>query len=286
VSKGAVSQVIQRAIGDAAFRRQLHGDPKKALAGFDLTTDERSAITSGDPGRLTALGVDQRMSKAFNLSGISAVSKSAVSPELTGAGASAFIDEGTGSRGTSAITTGEASASAANLRRIEGDLNVSAAREAEDVSGDFNAFDPGIVSNTTSAVRDAAQSANAMNLRRIEGDLNTASTSTEGTSALNTGASAFEGGLTSTTSAVTPGIETVNIPGIGLVPANEVEAYVAGGGSAANNATAFEPVDVSGDFNQLDPGMISGDSAARATDTTQIITQDGGSGLRPNELVE
>ncbi len=174
MSKGTVNQVIQRAIGDAAFRRQLQSDPKKALAGFDLTSDERSAITSGDPGKLTALGVDQRMSKAFNLSGISAASASAVSPDLTGAGASAFIDEGGAAGRASAIDTGGASANATNLRRIEGDLNVSAAREAGDVSGDFNAFDPGIVSNATSAARDAAQSANATNLRRIEGDLNVA----------------------------------------------------------------------------------------------------------------
>jgi hypothetical protein len=174
MSKGAVSQVIQRAIGDAAFRRQLQGDPKKALAGFDLTTDERSAITSGDPGRLTALGVDQRMSKAFNLSGISAASKSAVSPDLTGAGASAFVDEGgSAGRTTSAIDTGGASANTANLRRIEGDLNVSAAREAQDVSGDFSAFDPGIVSNTASAIREeSALNVGAARPVDVSGDFN------------------------------------------------------------------------------------------------------------------
>jgi hypothetical protein len=250
MSKGTVNQVIQRAIGDAAFRRQLQSDPKKALAGFDLTADERSAITSGDPGKLTALGVDQRMSKAFNLSGISAASASAVSPDLSAASAKALIDEGgAAGRATSAIETGGASANTANLRRIEGDLNVSAAREAEDVSGDFNRFDPGIVTNATSAAREGAQSANAMNLRRIEGDLNVGSATTGGTSALNTGGSAYEGTDTKT-----------------------------------SEATAFEPADVSGDFNQLDPGIVSGeDTAARDAD----VAKDAGShGLRPNEPTE
>lgn len=152
MSKGTVNQVIQRAIGDAAFRRQLQNDPKKALAGFDLTADERSAITSGDPGKLTALGVDQRMSKAFNLSGISAASASAVSPDLTGAGAAAFVDEGTVGRGTSAIGTGEAGARtmAADGTSIDAGLT-SAVKQPVDASGDLNAFDPGIVSNATRA---------------------------------------------------------------------------------------------------------------------------------------
>jgi hypothetical protein len=249
VSKGAVSQVIQRAIGDAAFRRQLQGDPKKALAGFDLTTDERSAISSGDPGRLTALGVDQRMSKAFNLSGISAASKSAVSPDLSGASASSFIDEG-GARGraTSPIDTGGASANTANLRRIEGDLNVSAAREAEDVSGDFNAFDPGIVSNTASAVRDGAQSANAMNLRRIEGDLNVAAAR-----------------------------QPVDVSG-------DFNRLDPGTLTKTSEATALEPGGAGLDLGMIDPGYVSGgDTAAHATD----VAKDAGTyGLRPNEITE
>lgn len=248
MSKGAVSQVIQRAIGDAAFRRQLQGDPKKALAGSDLTADERSAITSGDPGRLTALGVDQRMSKAFNLSGISAASKSAVSPDLSGASASAFVDEGGAAGRASAIDTGGASANTSNLRRIEGDLNVSAAREAQDVSGDFSAFDPGIVSNTTSAVRDGAQSANTMNLRRIEGDLNVA-------------AARQPVDVSGDFNRLDPGIETTT-----------------------SEATAFEPGASGLDLGMIDPGYVSGgDTAALTTD----VAKDAGSyTLRPNETTE
>ena len=61
--------VIQRAISDGAFRRQLQSDPAAALRGFNLTPDEIAAIRSGDSSKLMSLGVDQRMSKAFTVSG-------------------------------------------------------------------------------------------------------------------------------------------------------------------------------------------------------------------------
>ena len=103
MSKQSVNQVIQRAIGDAAFRRQLQRDASSALAGLDLSADERAAITSGDPTRLTALGVDQRMSKAFGLGGLSDVSKVVVG-DTSSAGSAAFIDEG-GAAGTGALVS-------------------------------------------------------------------------------------------------------------------------------------------------------------------------------------
>jgi hypothetical protein len=61
--------VIQRAISDGAFRRQLQSDPAAALRGFNLTPDEVAAIRSGDSSKLMSLGVDQRMSKAFTVGG-------------------------------------------------------------------------------------------------------------------------------------------------------------------------------------------------------------------------
>src|SRR6185369_15157792 len=61
--------VIQRAISDGAFRRQLQSDPAAALRGFNLTADEIAAIRSGDSSKLMSLGVDQRMSKAFSVGG-------------------------------------------------------------------------------------------------------------------------------------------------------------------------------------------------------------------------
>ncbi len=62
MTKEAVTKVVQRAISDGAFRRQLSTDPTKALRGFDLSPAETAAIRSGDSGRLTAFGVDLRMS--------------------------------------------------------------------------------------------------------------------------------------------------------------------------------------------------------------------------------
>jgi hypothetical protein len=61
--------VIQRAISDGAFRRQLQSDPAAALRGFNLTSDEIAAIRSGDSSKLMSLGVDQRMSKVFTVGG-------------------------------------------------------------------------------------------------------------------------------------------------------------------------------------------------------------------------
>lgn len=69
MSKDGLTRVVQRAISDGAFRRQLSTDPTGALRGFDLTAGEVSAIRSGDAARLASLGIDQRMSKVFTLGG-------------------------------------------------------------------------------------------------------------------------------------------------------------------------------------------------------------------------
>ena len=76
MSKGNLGQVVKRAISDAAFRRQLQSDPEGALKGFDLSSDERAALRSGDASKLTSLGIDQRMSKTFVMGeGAASVSK-------------------------------------------------------------------------------------------------------------------------------------------------------------------------------------------------------------------
>src|SRR5687767_8472942 len=75
MSKGTLGQVVKRAISDAGFRRQLQSDPEGALKGFDLTSDERAALRTGDASKLTSLGIDQRMSKAFAMGEAAAVSK-------------------------------------------------------------------------------------------------------------------------------------------------------------------------------------------------------------------
>ena len=89
--------VIQRAISDGAFRRQLQSDPTAALRGFDLTSDEVAAIRGGDPTKLSALGVDQRLSKTFALGdALSSVSRSSTVSDLNTSGSSSAIDGGSG----------------------------------------------------------------------------------------------------------------------------------------------------------------------------------------------
>ena len=82
MSKEAITKVVQRAISDAGFRRQLSTDPTGALRGFDLSADEAAALRAGDAGRLSALGVDQRMSKAFALGGAAAAATRPGSTDL------------------------------------------------------------------------------------------------------------------------------------------------------------------------------------------------------------
>ena len=98
MSREALAKVVQRAISDAGFRRQLSSDPAGALRGFDLTADEMSAVRAGDAGRLSTLGIDQRMSKAFALGGAVAATRMAQS-DLS-AGNAAMIDDGSSASGT------------------------------------------------------------------------------------------------------------------------------------------------------------------------------------------
>ena len=101
MSKEALTKVVQRAISDASFRRQLSSDTTGALRGFDLTPDEVSALRAGDAGRLSTLGVDQRMSKSFALGGMAAATRMAQS-DLT-ASAPTAIDDGASGVGRTII---------------------------------------------------------------------------------------------------------------------------------------------------------------------------------------
>lgn len=61
----ALNQVIERASTDEAFRARLQSDPTGALAGYDLTPDERAAVLS-DPGRIGEMELDARVTKVDN----------------------------------------------------------------------------------------------------------------------------------------------------------------------------------------------------------------------------
>jgi hypothetical protein len=144
MSKDALAKVVQRAISDAAFRRQLNSDPTGALRGFDLSTDELSALRTGDAGRLSTLGIDQRMSKAFAIGGALASTRMSQS-DLTPGGGPAMVDDMSGAGGRTVIPAdptragGSAdvdggSASGTNTVRV-GDDYKFAGRQAPDGSG-------------------------------------------------------------------------------------------------------------------------------------------------------
>ena len=104
MSKEALAKVVQRSISDAAFRRQLATDPSGALRGYDLSGDEKSALRSGDPGRLSAFGVEQReaLAKLPFFKGLDATELDRIVPRLVAvkvaAGAAVFHEGDPGDR--------------------------------------------------------------------------------------------------------------------------------------------------------------------------------------------
>lgn len=175
MSKEALAKVVQRAISDGAFRRQLSSNPGAALQGFDLSSDEFAAIKSGDSGRLSALGVDLRMSKAFTLSSDhatgDAVAKS-VSNDLGASYTGAVTTGGQGSAGSSALISGDASDNDAMISSGDGLGREGAIIGGEPAhalgatySGDDTAFDPGLTGNDSAfnAALTGGEGANASN---------------------------------------------------------------------------------------------------------------------------
>ncbi len=67
MSAESVQQIIGRAIGDGAFRELLFSNPDQALAGFDLTAEETSALKGLKREEFDAAASDleQRISKTF-----------------------------------------------------------------------------------------------------------------------------------------------------------------------------------------------------------------------------
>ena len=66
MSRDTMAKVIERASTDTGFRAQLQANPESALAGYDLTADERAAVLTSDAGRASDIGVDTRASKLDN----------------------------------------------------------------------------------------------------------------------------------------------------------------------------------------------------------------------------
>lgn len=58
MSTFAVNYLCRELLRDHAFRAAMKADPAKALAGLDLTDDERRALLAGDVGALYRMGVN------------------------------------------------------------------------------------------------------------------------------------------------------------------------------------------------------------------------------------
>ncbi|HEX3938924.1 MAG TPA: hypothetical protein VHX43_15575 [Xanthobacteraceae bacterium] len=54
----AVNFLCREVLRDHAFRAAMKADPAKALAGLDLTDEERRALLAGDVGTLFRMGVN------------------------------------------------------------------------------------------------------------------------------------------------------------------------------------------------------------------------------------
>jgi hypothetical protein len=54
----ALNFLFRETLRDHAFRAQMKSDPAAAIAGFDLTDEERKALLSADIGRLYDMGVN------------------------------------------------------------------------------------------------------------------------------------------------------------------------------------------------------------------------------------
>jgi hypothetical protein len=64
MSKAGLDALVQKAMADESFRRKIKENPEAALAGYDLTAEEKAAIKSGNAAKLRELGVDERITKS------------------------------------------------------------------------------------------------------------------------------------------------------------------------------------------------------------------------------
>ena len=54
MSKQAIEAILGRSVLDDSYRHQFFADPNRALAGYDLTKEERAALLSVDAETLDA----------------------------------------------------------------------------------------------------------------------------------------------------------------------------------------------------------------------------------------
>ncbi len=211
MSKEALAKVVQRAISDGAFRRQLSTDPTGALRGYDLSGDEKAAIRSGDAGRLSTLGVDQRMSKAFSLAG-DAVSATRLSPsDISAAATGVSSGDDAAQNAVQRFELGGAGA-ASNAIATGGSADTDALVGGDDSSMNavqrFELGGAGAAGNAIATGNDAAPGDNVLDPGSV-----------------TTGHNAFDGGSTADGNALDPG----------AVDPTRIADDMAGGGGGGRN---------------------------------------------------
>jgi hypothetical protein len=172
VSKN-LDKVIQRAISDAAFRRQLQANPQAALRGFKLTDDEVAALRSGDAGKLGSLGIDQRMSKAFVAFGAMGQASRSAGDAVLSVGGTRIADTGGANIGSADVAGGT------NVRSadVAGGTNVrNADLDPGNASGSRSFGDPNLSGQAPSsdAIEDQSHAFSASRSADLEGTVRSA----------------------------------------------------------------------------------------------------------------
>jgi len=255
MSKEALAKVVQRAISDGAFRRQLSSDPGTALRGFDLTADESAAIRSGDSGRLSSLGVDLRMSKVFTLA----------SDQATGDAANQVLSSDLGASYTGANTIVGAGSAGSSATTLAG--QGSAGSSANALTGQSSA---GSSANTLAGQSSAGSSANTLAGQGSAGSgaTTTVDPGSAGSSAYAPGSQAFAG-----SNALTSGDQGDNEPilstgdnaGRDSVVTPGESAHALGSETSGDNSGTFGNVLTPGDTSHDDVLVIDDQGASGAS---------------------
>jgi hypothetical protein len=271
--------VIQRAISDGAFRRQLQSDPATALRGFNLTPDEIAAIRSGDASKLMSLGVDQRMSKAYTVGGLFGATRSTASDLSTGGSASTLANDPTAgaregivgdptSNSRDALTTGNLSGTRAvnDVAPFEGnahgltDPTISGTRAVNDVAPFGSAGTSAIEDPNAPEFRSAESTGDLSGTRAVN---DVAPFGSSGTSAVeDPNAPEFGTTISDSTGFVTRAVRESEPFNSGAAVDDNIAAAGAGRGSSlAGDMTVGRAVNDSEPFNS---GAAVDDSIAAA----------------------
>lgn len=66
MSYADMSRFVTRALDDEHLRERLENNPDEAFAGFDLTGEEREAISSASEEKLRKLGLDPMTARSWS----------------------------------------------------------------------------------------------------------------------------------------------------------------------------------------------------------------------------